>query len=69
MKFAGLTNDPETKRIEHGNPFDWNQHRFYGEEEAKSWEKLMVEIGYQGGVDCAGWKYGYTYTITKKTIQ
>ena len=69
MKYAGLTDNPEAKRVEHGNPIDWNQHRFFGRDEAKVWERLMVDIGYQGNVESEEWKYGYTFTITKKTIQ
>ena len=42
MKYAGLTDDPERRRREHGVPVDWNQHAFETEEEAKSWEKAMV---------------------------
>ncbi len=69
MKYAGLTDDPDLKRVEHGNPLDWNQHRFFGKEEAQVWEKLMIDVGYQGKSECEEWKYGYTFTITNKTIQ
>jgi hypothetical protein len=67
MKYAGLTDDPDKRRAEHGYPIDWNCHQFEYEHEARSWEKMMLDIGYQGGTGGDGWKYGYTYTITKTT--
>jgi hypothetical protein len=67
VKYAGLTDDPDTRKIDHGKPFDWNQHEFDSEEEARAWEKIMVASGYQGSHGVDGWKYGYTYTITEST--
>ena len=69
MKYAGLTDDPRTRRQEHGNPIDWNQRRFESEDEARMWEKTILASGYQGGTGGVGWKYGYTYTITPTTKQ
>jgi hypothetical protein len=69
MKYAGLTDDPKARKEAHGNPVDWNQHPFDSEKEARDWEKIMLENGYQGGTAGKGWKYGYTYTITKSTKQ
>ncbi len=68
MKYAGLTDDPETRKTAHGNPTDWWQHRFDNEKEARQWEKdMLAKPGYTGGGGGAGWKYGYTYTITSTT--
>lgn len=67
---VGLTDDPVTRRQQHGNPPDWQQTSFSTEEEARAWEKQYVgKPGYQGGPGGAGWRFGYWYTITSKTIQ
>ena len=68
MKYVGLTDDTERRKQEHGNPSDWYERSFSSEEEAREWEKMMLEkIGYEGGTGGEGWKYGYTYTITPNT--
>jgi len=69
MKYAGLTDDPDRRKIQHGNPKDWAQKKFTTEKEARAWEKSMLEGGYKGGTGGAGWKYGYIYTITRDTIE
>ena len=70
MKYVGLSDDPEERKIAHGNPSDWWQRTFSTEAEARSWEKDMLnKPGYEGGPGGKGWKYGYTYTITSSTIQ
>lgn len=70
MKYVGLTDDPKTRRVQHGNPDDWWQRTFDTEEEARNWEKeLISQPGYIGGPGGEGWRYGYTYTITPSTIQ
>jgi len=70
MKYVGLTDDPETRKAAHGNPSDWQQLRFNSEQEARRWEKEMLnKPGYTGGTGGEGWKYGYTYTITNVTMQ
>ena len=70
MKYVGLTDDPATRKDEHGNPPDWWMKSFLAEEEARAWEKGMLLIqGYKGGPGGKGWKYGYTYTITSSTKQ
>jgi len=69
MKYAGLTDDPKARKEAHGNPIDWNLRTFENEEEARSWEKIMLTNGYQGGTGGEGWKYGYTYAITSSTKQ
>jgi hypothetical protein len=70
MKYAGLTDDPAKSKQEHGNPVDWRVEKmFKSEEEALKWEKGLMALGYQGGPGGAGWRYGYTYTITAQTRQ
>jgi len=70
MKYAGLTNEPATRKAGHGNPSDWSQQRFSTEAEARKWEKHMVaKPGYKGGPGGKGWRYGYTYTITPYTVE
>lgn len=68
MKYVGLTDDPRTRRVAHGNPSDWWQRSFSSESEARAWEKgVLSKPGYQGGTGGEGWKYGYIYTITNTT--
>ncbi len=68
MKYVGLTDTPQQRREQHGNPADWQQRLFSRESEARTWEKTMlVQPGYTGGSGGEGWKYGYTYTITGST--
>ncbi len=69
MKYAGLTDDPDQKKLMHGKPIDWNEHCFDNETQARDWQKLMMDCGYKGGSGVDGWRYGYTYTITEKTRQ
>jgi len=68
MKYVGLTDDPETRKEAHGNPYDWWQRSFSTEKEARQWEKeMLAKPGYRGGTGGEGWQYGYTYTITSST--
>ena len=68
MKYVGLTDDTQIRKQQHGNPSDWWQRTFQTEKEARDWEKDMLNrVGYKGGTGGAGWKYGYTYTITVST--
>lgn len=69
-KYAGLTNDLDRRKAEHGNPSDWWTTSFKTETEARTWEKGMhAKPGYQGGTGGDGWRFGYTYTITNTTIE
>lgn len=61
-RYAGLTDDPERRKKEHGNPTDWWQRSFSTESEARAWEKDMLSRGYSGDVGGAGWHYGYTFS-------
>ncbi len=70
MMYVGLTDDPETRKVAHGNPSDWRQRRFDSEKEARQWEKdMLARPGHTGGGGGVGWRYGYTYTITSTTKQ
>jgi hypothetical protein len=70
MKYVGLTDDAGTRKQQHGNPNDWWQRNFQAEKEARDWEKGMLSrTGYKGGTGGAGWRYGYTYTITSSTSE
>lgn len=70
--YVGLTDDPDRRKMEHGNPPDWQQTHttFRTETEARAWEQGYVNRpGYQGGPGGSGWRYGYWYTITPGTKQ
>lgn len=69
--YVGLTDNPSQRRVQHGNPPDWQQTTlFNSESEARAWEaKYVGTSGYQGGTGGAGWRYGYWYTITSATKQ
>lgn len=70
MKYVGLTDDPDRRRQEHGNPSDWWQRKFDTEAETRKWKKDMLSRpGYTGNPGGEGWRYGYTYTITPSTIE
>lgn len=70
MKYVGLTDDPEKRKQGHGDPSDWWQRRFSSEKEAREWEKeMLAKPEYTGNPGGAGWRYGYTYTITNTTRQ
>jgi len=70
MRYAGLTDDPQRRKTEHGNPADFRVVRqFSSEQEARAWEKQMLAQGYAGDTGGAGWKYGYTYSVTSRTEQ
>ena len=68
MKYVGLTDYPETRKAQHGNPRDWWQRTFDTEGQARDWEKeILAKTGYNGAPGGEGWRYGYTYTITSTT--
>lgn len=67
-QYAGLTDDLQRRKAEHGNPVDWQAYGpFQTERQARNWEDEMHRQGYQGDGGGAGWRYGYTYTITRST--
>lgn len=61
-RYVGLTDDPDRRKSEHGNPTDWWQRSFSTEREARDWEKDMLSRGYLGDTGGAGWRYGYTFS-------
>lgn len=72
MWYVGLTDDPERRRREHGNPPDWTLRApaFTSEPEARAWEKTqLARADCRGGPGGGGWQYGYWYTITATTTQ
>ena len=70
MMYIGLTDDPDAKRIEHGNPPDWSQRAFETQPEALEWKRNELwDRGYLSGPLTAEWRFGYTYTITAQTVQ
>lgn len=69
MKYVGLTDDPATRRSQHGNPSDWQYWSFQSESAARTWEKGWLAQGCKGGPGGAGWRYGYMYTITSSTTE
>lgn len=71
MFYVGLTDDPDRRRAEHGNPHDWHVvGPFASRAEARAWEASQLQRpGIQGGPGGAGWRYGYWYTISQSTRQ
>jgi hypothetical protein len=64
MKFAGLTDDPARRKVDHNNPSDWTQKSFSNEAEARRWLKELLEKPeYETGPGDLGWRFGYTYKI------
>ena len=69
-KYVGLTDHPIIRKKQHGNPSDWKRIKFKNEKEARAWEKKMLaKSSHKGGPGGEGWRYGYIYTITKRTKQ
>lgn len=63
MNCFGLTDHPERRKQELGNPADWRQRVFVNETKARQWEREMLAKPDQTSVsDGNGWMYGYTYT-------
>jgi hypothetical protein len=67
--YVGLTDSPDRRKREHGDPVDWSQRWFVSEGEARAWEQQMLTRGCQGSAGGQGWRYGYLYTITPSTKQ
>ena len=64
ITYVGLTDDPEGRKREHGNPNDLRVvHTFRTEQETRNWEEEMLDKGYKGDVGGKGWKYAYTYSL------
>lgn len=67
--YVGLTDDPQTRKVAHGNPKDWRVVKtFSSEVAARAWEKAEIQKpGNCGGTGGAGWKNGYKYTVSSST--
>lgn len=67
--YVGLTDDPQDRKREHGNPRDWRvEQEFRTEREARAWEQReLMRPGHCGGPGGSGWRYGYKYTVTATT--
>jgi hypothetical protein len=64
MRYAGITDEPERRKREHGNPGDFRvMQQFTCERAARQWEKRMFARGYEEDTIGKGWKYGYTFSI------
>jgi len=64
MRYAGLTDEPERRKREHGNPRDFKiMQQFTSEAAARQWERRMLIQGYNGDTSGKSWKYGYTFSI------
>jgi hypothetical protein len=68
-KYVGLTDDPAQRKQEHGYPADWSVVTFQSEAQARAWEQQRLAAGYEGGPGGGGWRFGYTFTITRSTRQ
>jgi hypothetical protein len=64
MRYAGLTDEPERIKREHGKPRDFRvMQQFTSESAARQWERRMQAKGYEVDTKGSGWKYGYTFSI------
>ncbi|MHC4574087.1 MAG: hypothetical protein ACYS76_08140 [Planctomycetota bacterium] len=64
MRYAGLTDEPERRKREHGNPRDFRViQQFTSETAARQWESRMFARGYEKDTTGKDWKYGYTFSI------
>jgi len=71
MIYVGLTDRPDRRRQEHGDPPDWRQTGpFWNEAAACTWKRTTLDalssLGREGR-DTGGWRYGYVYTIRPNT--
>ena len=67
--YVGLTDIPQTRKQQHGNPSDWHEGSFTSEQQARDWEMRELAKGHLGGPGGAGWRYGYWYTVTSSTAE
>ena len=50
----GLTDNPERRRIEHGNPMFWHQWNAASEQAARNVEAYFIDKGMKGGTGGGG---------------
>ena len=49
MKYVGLTDNSDVRKVQHGNPKDWWCRSFTSEKEARQWEAdMIVRAGFSG---------------------
>jgi hypothetical protein len=64
MRYAGLTDGPEQRKRECGNPSDFKvMQQFTSETAARQWERRMLARGCEDDTRGKGWKYGYTFSV------
>jgi len=71
MIYVGLTDHPDGRRQEHGDPLDWRQvGPFPNQRAARTWQRATLahlgDFGRAGRVEDE-WRYGYVYTIRSIT--
>jgi len=67
QRYVGLTNNLDQRKEQHGSPPGFRRvHAFRTEKEARAWEEQMLSKGYKGDTGGKGWKYGYTFPVTRK---
>ena len=65
VKYEKITDEPERKKRENGNPRDFRvMQQFTCETSARQWERRMLAHGYEQDTSGKGWKYGYTFSIS-----
>ena len=63
MRYAGLTDDLERRRREHGKPRNFRvMQQFTSETAALQWKRRMLAQGCEEDTSGKGWKYGYTFS-------
>jgi hypothetical protein len=63
MRYAGLTDETQRRKREHGNPSDFRIiQQFNSEAAARQWIKRMLAQGCEEDTSSKGWKYGYTFS-------
>jgi len=67
-KYCGLTDNPDQRKIEHGNPPDFRVVKtFTTESEALKWQNELQIMGFTCGNNESGWRFGYIYIMTLTT--
>ena len=60
----GITDDPDRRRVEHGNPPTWRQWDADTEQEARNVEAHFIARGMKPGVSGPG-RAGYVYVFSE----
>ena len=63
MRYAGLTDDLERRRREHGKARNFRViQQFTSEAAARQWARRMLAQGGEEDASGKGWTYGYTFS-------